>query len=1145
MVIFIKSDKVKCMQDNCNRDSYLFKKAIILFIYFCLLMPAINSCTNSATIKARGISIEELSDSDDSIAVITQLGHSGSIDSVSYSPDGRYIASGSADASIKLWDAASGRLIRTFIGHSGNITAITFSPNGKYLASASWDRTIKMWDVASDKEITTFTGHSRIITSVAFSPDGNTIVSGSWDMTVRQWDVASGKEIKVLNGHSRTVNSVTYSSDGKTIISGSSDSTIKIWDANTGMVITTLTAYLGEITAVAYSTDNKFIISGSTRNTIKLWETSTGKEINTFSGHTNTIKSISVHPYGNYFISCSYDKTIKLWNLQSGTLIKSFNGHSDVITSIIYSPDGTMFVSGSHDNTIRLWSIDTGNEIRTFSGFSHRINSIAYSPDGKIIASGSDDSTLKLWNTSTGQVINSFIGHSQKVNSVIFNSDGTIIFSSSDDGSIKMWDIVYGLELKTFGNKSDNTSCIALSPDEKIIASCSYDGTIKLWDVASGSKISTFSGHSITGHTTIIYSITYSPDGKTIATGAGDRTVKIWDIATGKEIKTFIHAGMVTYVQFSPDGKILASAGSGDGVIKLWDTVTGKEIRTLSGHSYESFIMWVTASFSSDGNTLASGSDDNTIKLWNITNGRLINTFSGHFDAIESIIYSPDGKKIASASRDGTICLWNITNGKEIVKFISFSGIDNQLSAATRGLTVESNNAIESIDNEWISITPDGYFNASSCGDRYLNVRIGNTISSIDSYRLIFDNPEVVEARLRGLPDPFSKKDYTLKEIVTEAPPPQVIIRSPANFSTINTDSIDLSISITSHNQTIKTIRIFVNGYPIGEDALKFNLDDGLHVDRTIIMVTDNRNSIDLNISINLESGRNFIEVIAHNGLTESRRLSPLIVNCIIPAGRQLTLPNLWIFAVGINHYNNAPFFDKMENLAFASADAKAFINILKTQEGKNYAKVNSLLIADGERLIPTKENIMKNFSFIEQAGSRDTILIFLAGHGLSAQDRKFFFLPRDGIINGNIDNPIVDERYALSGDEISAFLEGHGRRLLFIDACNSAAVDNDRLVRILQESHAFVFSASQGKGFSSYEHPMWGGGHGVFTYSILNALGGDPAALIKPENEISVLSLSGFVREDVYQRTINQQPPQRPQIHSRLFGDFSLATIR
>ncbi|MEH2214844.1 WD40 repeat domain-containing protein, partial [Nostoc sp.] len=201
------------------------------------------------------------------IEVNTLEGHSSWVNSVGFSPDGKTLASGSLDKTIKLWDVSTGKAIKTLTGHSSPVYSVGFSPDGKTLASGSLDNTIKLWDVSTGKAIKTLTGHSSPVFSVGFSPDGKTLASGSDDNTIKLWDVSTGKAIKTLTGHSIRVYSVGFSPDGKTLASGSADNTIKLWDVSTGKAIKTLTGHSSTVNSVGFSPDGKTLASGSNDKT--------------------------------------------------------------------------------------------------------------------------------------------------------------------------------------------------------------------------------------------------------------------------------------------------------------------------------------------------------------------------------------------------------------------------------------------------------------------------------------------------------------------------------------------------------------------------------------------------------------------------------------------------------------------------------------------------------------------------------------------------------------------------------------------------------------------------------------------------------------------------------------------------------------
>ncbi|WP_271254809.1 NACHT and WD repeat domain-containing protein [Pseudanabaena sp. Chao 1811] len=579
-------------------------------------------------------------------------GHRSGVRSVAFSPDGKTIASGSYDKSIKLWNL-EGKELSTLTGHSNWVRSVAFSPDGKTIASGSYDKSIKLWNLEG-KELRTLMGHSNGVLSVAFSPDGKTIVSGSSDNSIKLWNL-EGKELRTLTGHSNVVRSVAFSPDGKTIASGSYDKSIKLWNLE-GKELRTLTGHSNVIRSVAFSPDGKTIASGSSDNSIKLWNLE-GKELRTLTGHSNGVLSVAFSPDGKTIASGSSDNSIKLWNLE-GKELRTFMGHSNGVWSIAFSPDGKTIVSGSSDKSIKLWNLE-GKELRTLMGHSNVVRSIAFSPVraafpqeiGKTIVSGSSDKSIKLWNLE-GKELRTLMGHSNGVLSVAFSPDGKTIASGSSDKSIKLWNLE-GKELRTLMGHNNGIWSIAFSPDGKTIASGSSDNSIKLWNL-EGKELRT-----LTGHSNGVLSVAFSPDGKTIASGSSDNSIKLWNLE-GKELRTLTgHSNVVWSIAFSPDGKTIVS-GSSDNSIKLWN-LKGKELRTLMGHSNE---VWSVA-FSPDGKTIASGSSDNSIKLWNLE-GKELRTLTGHSNGVLSVAFSPDGKTIASGSYDKSVKLWDIDYDRAI-----------------------------------------------------------------------------------------------------------------------------------------------------------------------------------------------------------------------------------------------------------------------------------------------------------------------------------------------------------------------------------------------------------------------------------------------------------------------------------------------
>ncbi|RKU22833.1 hypothetical protein C6503_03455 [Candidatus Poribacteria bacterium] len=322
----------------------------------------------------------------------TKLGeHRWRVHSVSFSPDGKTLASGGMDDTIKLWDVNTKGLRHTFKGHMANVYSVSFSPDGKTLASGHQDSTILLWDVNTRGLRHAFEG-SGVIYSLSFSPDGKTLASGDSGGDIRLWDVNTGELRHTREGHWK-VYSVSFSPDGKTLASGGADATIKLWDVNTG-------------------------------------------EFHTFfeGGLWNKVRSVSFSPDGKTLASGSADATIRLWNVNGlrHTLKVSLTGWMNVY-SVSFSPDGETLASGSVDNTIRLWDVNTGKLRHTLEGHWGAVYSVSFSPDGKTLASGGMDRAVLLWELSPVAV--------SPADPVVEMADVMADVDVNEDGSVNILDL--------------------------------------------------------------------------------------------------------------------------------------------------------------------------------------------------------------------------------------------------------------------------------------------------------------------------------------------------------------------------------------------------------------------------------------------------------------------------------------------------------------------------------------------------------------------------------------------------------------------------------------------------------------------------------------------------------------------------------
>jgi WD40 repeat protein len=559
--------------------------------------------------------------------------------------------SGSADMSLKLWNAADGRFLRTIQANTANLQAIAFSHDGRYVVTAA------------DTDF------------------------GANEQNVRMWRVNDGSLVRGFGVPDSTISYSVDLSPDDSILAVCQGNDVKLYQVSSGALLRTLTGHTFSTFEVRFSPDGTMVASAAGDNKAKIWRVSDGALLKTLSGHTFFVNSVAWSPNNANLATGSWDMTVKIWNVSTGGLIRTLSGHSDAVTSVRYSPDGLVLASGSSDSRIFEWDPATGVLIRALSDPDVLyIQSIEYSRDGANIYSGGSDSKARRWRASDGVLLTTFGEHTDRVWGVDFSTDGKFV-SCSGDTKAKIWNTADGTLLHDLIGHTDVINSIDVSPNNLTVATAAgaggfgtVDPTVKLWRMSDGALLRTLPGHVFGS-----FSVAFSPDNQFVATGGEDSSggsVKIWNASTGGLVRTMPQTNAVDVVKYSNDGTIVVSA-SGI-VLTYWNPATGVKIREVSATQNQIAAM----SVSPDGLTFAVADEgfSNNVTQWRFSDGGLVRTYDGHTDGAQGVAFSPDGSTLISGSGfDYDIRIWRVSDGMLLQEYAQECGSGQRpmLSLAT------------------------------------------------------------------------------------------------------------------------------------------------------------------------------------------------------------------------------------------------------------------------------------------------------------------------------------------------------------------------------------------------------------------------------------------------------------------------------
>lgn len=1094
--------------------------------------------------------------------LVVETGHTDAVNSISFSPDGRFMASASDDDTVKVWEVAGGRELRTLKGHTDRVWSVSFSRDGRMLVSAGDDGTAKLWDPQTGRLLWTINVPDG--NSVFFSLDGRTLVSGSADGTVRLWSSATGGLLKTMSNPRGKMQGVVLTTDGKELVSDNGT----IWDLTSGRVLPSLYRNTSDAELISgISPDGHTLVAGGEDGVIKLWDLATGRLLRTLVGHKGPISSVAFSPNGQVLATANLRadgamfkeccSEVKLWDPATGRLLQTFRGgESDDIKYIVFSPDGRIVASGNYAGTFRLWEATTGHELGK-GGFAGAPGT--FSHDGRLLASAGDHGKITIWDLANLQAMQTLGRHTLAVDRIALNLHGDMIALDPDDGKIRLWDLSTGRESQELTNNSgDLYFSLTFSSDGRSLVSQGSDEASFSWDITTGHEMQARPGKPDLANNELGLQSrncdiglgpngpVHSADGRVFAWGDVDCKIRLWDGSTGRELSPLSgYARGLASFALSPDGKTVV-ATTIDDAIWMWDVKSGKPIGMTSlkpppdpKNPWDSSIVRIISlfiAFSPDSKTVAFAWPGNVIALWDVANAHeVIQLQSDKTSSAYTVAFSPDGHMLASGNSDHTIKLWEIPSGREL-RVLKGDGPPQEVKFSPDGRFIISrldNGAVDfwevasgrhlaglySFDhNEWAVIDPAGRFDASPGGMKLMHWAVGNQMISLGQLKERYYDPGLL-AKVLG----FNKEPARNVNAFTDVKLfPEITYDPPA------VGSNSLQVHLKNQGGGIGKVQVFVNGKESLSDARPPGMDP---------QAAEATLTADLSNSHFKPGEENEIEVVSWN--REGYLSSERVIAKWTPQGRRnASPPELYALVAGISDYSSPNL-----QLEFAANDAQSFAKALQLGAGRLFGPehVHVTLLSTANAAPdrqPNKANIQKAFEAARQSKPSDVFVVYLAGHGVAIQD--IYAYPTSEARTLDLADPAIREKTAITSEELANWIKAIPalHQVMILDTCAAGAAeaklaekrdvpgDQIRAIDRLKDRTGFYVLMGSAANAVSYEASQYG--QGLLTYSLLEGMRG---AALRDEKFVDVSKLFEYAADKVPQLAMNVGGVQRPQI--------------
>lgn len=730
--------------------------------------------------------------------VVLTVGHTDQVNCIAFSPDGKFILTGGNDNLSKLWDVRTAKEVRTFAGNDGRVISCKFDPSSNYVAIMDYSEKIKVWDIRSGENISSFECDVSA-EYVDYAMQGKYVVFLDEDRNICLGDILTGKIDQKFELESAPHRMIVHP-DGKRLFCYDYKSNLIEYDLSTGTELSRLnlfSEFMYSPTRMAFERKGRLLAISLNDNSILLYNTETKTKESTLKSHKVRIKDICFEKQGDNFYSADHNNIIVLWDIPARKVIKTLDKTVYGVTSLDTHPKEKL-IAFTEYKTVHYIDPETMHELKEFTAKGNRIISMSYDQQGRYLATSTADLSIKLWDLQALKIEKRLFGFFP----VEFSPNGKKLICMGTPSALYVYDPISGEKLNELPTENELIQNINVSADNRYAAGAGFMGIVKIWDLESGKLIKKLSGH-VGG----VYSTAFSPDGKFLASTGMDNTIIIWDLQSGNEVKriTEQHTIITHDLEFSPDGSKLAVC-SWDKTITLWDTKTWNLLRRLEGH----VNMITTLNFSPDGKFLATGAGnnvvspaDNSIRVWEVETGMTVCHFKNPTGAISKVIFDKAGDLLYSASDDGVAKIWDLKNCKQVAGLISVNV------------------------NDYIIETPDFYYTASKNALQAVSFRIGNKLFPFEQFDIRLNRPDIVASRIGKTPanlikafkyvhdKRLNRMNFKEEDLGSDFHVPEVQINNKEIPFVTDKDQIKFTVRMTDSKYNLDRVVVRVNDVPV------------------------------------------------------------------------------------------------------------------------------------------------------------------------------------------------------------------------------------------------------------------------------------------------------------------------------------------